>query len=323
MRQGILGLLRAAGDSYLSGEEIAEKLGVSRTAVWKHINELKTAGYNIVSQARNGYKLVGAPDRLLPEVISHGLGNKIIGSNIVAFEDIASTNTEAKRLAAQGSPDGTIVVAESQNTGKGRLDRSFFCPKGGIWFSVILKPDFLPQEAPKCTLMAAVAIAEAMEKVGLRAGIKWPNDILYQGRKLVGILTEMSAEIDRINYVVIGMGINAIIDPKIFPEDIKDKAGSMSMFLGDFDRVAFFQEVLRQLEVHYLDVRRRGFAGVLESWRRLSVTLGESINVLGINETFAGEAVDIDEDGALLVKPEGSEEIRKVYAGDVSIRPRK
>jgi BirA family biotin operon repressor/biotin-[acetyl-CoA-carboxylase] ligase len=119
------------------------------------------------------------------------------------------------------------------------------------------------------------------------------------------------------------MGINAIIDPKIFPEDIKDKAGSMSMFLGDFDRVAFFQEVLRRLEVHYLDVRRRGFAGVLESWRRLSVTLGESINVLGINETFAGEAVDIDEDGALLVKPEGSEEIRKVYAGDVSIRPRK
>ncbi|WP_027407365.1 biotin--[acetyl-CoA-carboxylase] ligase [Anaerovibrio sp. RM50] len=323
MRQGILELLRGAGDRYLSGEDIAEKLGVSRTAVWKHINELKSAGYNIESQARNGYRLVGAPDRLLPEVISHGLGNKIIATNIVAFEEISSTNTEAKRLAAQGSPDGTIVVAESQNTGKGRLDRSFFCPKGGIWFSVILKPDFLPQEAPKCTLMAAVAIAEAMQNVGLKAGIKWPNDILYQGRKLVGILTEMSAEIDRINYVVIGMGINAIIAAETFPKDIKDKAGSMSMFLGEFDRVAFFQEVLRRLEAHYLEVRKNGFGAVLDRWRSLSVTLGENINVLGINETFAGEAVDIAEDGALLVLPEGSDEIRKVYAGDVSIRPRK
>ncbi|WP_085023155.1 biotin--[acetyl-CoA-carboxylase] ligase [Anaerovibrio sp. JC8] len=323
MRQGILELLRGAGDRYLSGADIAERLGVSRTAVWKHINELKNAGYNIDSQARNGYKLVGAPDRLLPEVISHGLGNKVIGSQIVAFEDIGSTNNEAKRLAAQGAPDGTVVVAESQNTGKGRLDRSFFCPKGGIWFSVILKPDFLPQEAPKCTLLAAVAIVEAMHEVGLEAGIKWPNDILYQGRKLVGILTEMSAEIDRINYVVIGMGINAIIDPTTFPEDIKDKAGSMSMFIGDFDRVAFFQRVLRRLEANYLDTRRNGFDGVLDRWRKLSVTLGEDINVLGINETFAGRAVDIDTDGALLVQPEGSSEIRKVYAGDVSIRPRK
>ncbi|WP_297963395.1 biotin--[acetyl-CoA-carboxylase] ligase [uncultured Anaerovibrio sp.] len=323
MRQGILALLREAGDSYLSGEYIADKLGVSRTAVWKHINELKAMGYNIDSQARNGYRLLGTPDRLLPEVIGHELGNEVIGSRIVAFEDIDSTNNEAKKMAAHGYPDGTVVVAESQNTGKGRLDRSFFCPRGGIWFSVILKPDFLPQEAPKCTLLAAVAITEAMRQFGLEAGIKWPNDILYQGRKLVGILTEMSAEIDRINYVVIGMGINAIIDEAAFPDDIKDKAGSMSMFLGEFNRVAFFQEVLRRLEACYLQARNEGFAGILDRWRALSITLGADINVLGINEKFAGRAVDIDEDGALLVQPQGSDTIRKVYAGDVSIRPRR
>lgn len=320
MRQAILALLRESADQYLSGEDIATRLKVSRTAVWKHIKELKNEGYEIESVTRSGYRLVRTPDRLRPEIVSHGLENRIIGTRIEYFDEVGSTNTEAKRLAAQGVTDGTVVVSERQNSGQGRLDRSFFSPQGGIWFSVILRPTFLPREAPKSTLMAAVAVTEAMHRFNLPAGIKWPNDILYNGKKLVGISTEMNAEIDRVNYVVIGIGINACISPGDFPADIRDKAGSMSMFIGNFDRIAFFRQVLRNLEKLYVEVLDQGFDQVLDRWRQLSVTLGENVNVIGIKETFAGRAVDIAEDGALMI--DDGEEIRKVYAGDVSIRPR-
>lgn len=321
MRSKILQLLRSKKDGFISGEEIAAQLGVSRTAVWKHIKELKSAGYEIESHARSGYSLNGTPDRLLPEVIQHNLTTRLVGQQVVSFENIPSTNNQAKQLAAAGAVDGTVVVSEEQSTGKGRLDRSFFCPKGGLWFSVILRPSFLPQEAPKCTLLAAVAVAKAMKDFGVPAGIKWPNDIYCDGLKLTGILTEMSAEMDRINYVVIGIGINANIPPESFPEDIQGKAGSISGYLGrEIDRVAFLQRVLAYIEELYLDIQANGFEPMLAAWRQNSITLGQSINVLGVSETFAGVAKDIDEDGALLVETESG--LRRVLAGDVSIRPR-
>lgn len=321
MRAKILELLRSKHGGCVSGAEIASQLGVSRTAVWKHINELKLAGYNIESRARSGYCLLDCPDRLLPELITHDLPTRLLGQSVVSYEDIPSTNDEAKRLAAQGADEGTVVVSEAQSVGKGRLERSFFCPAGGLWFSVILRPDFLPQEAPKCTLMAAVAVAMAMRDLGLEAGIKWPNDIYCQGRKLTGILTEMSAEMDRINYLVVGIGINANIPVASFPEDIKDKAGSMSGILGhDIDRVAFLQKILTYMEQLYVDVLKNGFAQVLEQWRKHSITLGQLIDVVGVQEQFAGQAEDIDADGALLVRTDGG--LRRVLAGDVSIRPR-
>lgn len=318
MKGKILALLSAYPKQYMSGEDIAARLGVSRTAVWKHIQEMKSMGYTIESHSRSGYRITGMPDKLIPEVISNGLGTKLIGRNIIAFDEIATTNNEAKRQAADGAPEGTIVVSEVQSTGKGRLDRSFFCPRGGIWFSVILRPGFLPQDAPKCTLMAAVAVVRAMRAIGFEAGIKWPNDILYKGKKLTGILTEMSAEMDRINYVVIGIGINANIPAEAFPEDIRDKATSISAQMGEIDRIGFFQELLRQLETLYLGVQH-GFDELLDEWRRLSVTLGQEIKVIGFDESFDGKAVDIDADGALLV--ETHQGIRRVLAGDVSIRP--
>lgn len=321
MRAKILELLRSKHGGCVSGAEIASQLGVSRTAVWKHINELKLAGYNIESRARSGYCLLDCPDRLLPELITHELPTRLLGHSVVSYEDIPSTNDEAKRLAAHGADEGTVVVSEVQSVGKGRLERSFFCPAGGLWFSVILRPDFLPQEAPKCTLMAAVAVAMAMRDLGLDAGIKWPNDIYCHGRKLTGILTEMSAEMDRINYLVVGIGINANIPVASFPEDIKDKAGSMSGILGhDVDRVAFLQKILTYMEQLYVDVLKNGFAQVLEQWRKYSITLGQLIDVVGVQEQFAGQAEDIDADGALLVRTDGG--LRRVLAGDVSIRPR-
>ena len=268
MRSKILDLLREAGDSYLSGEEMAKRLGVSRTAVWKHIQELRRDGYDIVSHSRSGYSLQSAPDTLRPEEIKNGLRTRRIGREIRFYPTVDSTNLEAKRLAQQGAPDGLIVVAEEQGKGRGRLERSFFSPAGkGIWFSVILRPDFLPQEAPKCTLLSAVAVAQAAEDFGMKGGIKWPNDVLADGRKLVGILTEMSAEMERIHYVIIGTGINVNIAEEDFPEDLRDKATSLSQLKGEeIPRAAFFRAVLEHMDALYDSILREGFASRWGRW---------------------------------------------------------
>lgn len=325
MRSSVLDLLRGAEGGFVSGEEIASRLGVSRTAVWKRIKELREAGYRIVSQPRCGYSLEESPDMLLPEEIGNGLGTRFIGKEIHYFDSVGSTNVESKKMAAQGAPEGTVLVAEEQGTGRGRMERSYFSPREkGIWFSVILRPAFLPGEAPKCTLLAAAAVAQAMEKFGLRAGIKWPNDILHEGKKLVGILTEMSAEVDRINYIVIGTGINVNFAPEDFPEDIRGIATSLAIMKGEkIPRVKFFQRVLESMEELYVMALEKGFAPILEIWKKYSITLGQEVHVIGVGEhaSFSGVAADIDEDGALLVDtPKGRQ---RVLAGDVSIRPKK
>ena len=308
----------------MSGEEMAEKLGVSRAAVWKHIKEMRSQGYNIESLARNGYILREAPDAMLSGEISNGLETKTIGCRIICHEEIDSTNNAAKRLAREGAAEGTVVVAESQTGGKGRLERQFFSPKGkGIWFSVVLRPKFLPQEAPKCTLLAAVAVARAMTEFGLKPGIKWPNDLLYDNKKLVGILTEMSAEMDGINYIVIGTGINVNIAPEEFPEELRSVATSLSQMKGaNLPRVKFLQAVLRALDDLYAKVQVEGFAPVLKEWRQYSITLGQEVKVIGVRdgEVYYGKAVDIDDEGALLV--DTGEGRQRVLAGDVSIRPK-
>ncbi len=320
----MLALLREAGDGYISGEEIAGRLGVSRTAVWKHIRALKAAGYEIESHARKGYSLLDAPDLLLPQEIQPTLRTQVIGKNMIHFNDIPSSNNEAKRLALEGAPDGTVVVAEAQGAGKGRLSRGWYSPsQKGIWFSVVLRPSFLPQEAPKCTLMAAVAVVRAMKDMGFSVGIKWPNDVLDDnGKKLVGILTEMSAEMERVNFVVIGTGVNVNLWPEDFPEDVRDIATSLSMLRGGrVDRLELFARVLEAMDELYVSVENDGFGTVLDEWRQYSVTLGQEVNVIGVRESFSGTAADIDEDGALLIDtPTGR---RRVLAGDVSIRPRK
>ena len=325
LRSRILELLRKAGEAYMSGEEIAGKLGVSRTAVWKHVKELREAGYKIKSRSRSGYTLEETPDCLLPGEIKNGLRTRFVGKDIVFFEEVDSTNRVAKQLAQKGAAAGAVVVAEAQGKGRGRLERPYFSPAGkGIWFSVILRPHILPQEAPKCTLLAAVAVAMAMKRFGLKAEIKWPNDILHEGKKLTGILTEMSAEIDRINYIVIGTGINVNMEEEEFPEELRDKATSLSIMKGEkLPRVAFFQAVLEALDELCIVLEEDGFAPIIARWRDYAVTLGQEVHVIGAigKDSFDGRAVDIDEEGALLVETEGG--VRRVLAGDVSIRPKK
>lgn len=320
MRTAILEMLKNHVGQYVSGEELSHSLSVSRTAIWKHIQALRQDGYDIEAHSRLGYTLRQTTDRLLPAEIKAQLASYVLGQEVHYFSEIDSTNNEAKKLAANGCPEGTIVVAETQATGRGRLARGWFSPFGkGIWLSVVLRPPFGPMDAAKCTLMAAVGVNRAINKVtAAGCGIKWPNDILWNGRKLVGILTEMSAEMDAINYVVIGMGINVNIDE--FPEEIASTATSLSIITGQpVSRITLLSAILCELENVYMLVKDSGFAPVLAAWRKESITLGQEVSVSGFENSFTGKAIDIDADGALLVKT--TQGIERVLAGDVSIRP--
>ena len=323
MRKTIVEILKNAGNDFISGESIAGELGISRTAVWKHIQKLRDNGYEIISQERHGYRLKDAPDLLLPSEIQIGLNTEIVGKVMEYYPSVDSTNRVAKALAYHGADEGTIVVAEEQTGGKGRLERNFFSPRGkGIWFSVILRPNFLPKDASKCTLMAAVAVAEAMRRFNLTAQIKWPNDIMFDGRKLVGILTEMTGEIGKISYMVIGVGINVNVDRADFPEELQGVGASLKELSGEeIPRVKFFRTVLEEFDKIYREVSASGFDVVFKLWRKYNVTLGKNIRVISAGdggENFSGKAVDLDSNGALVV--ETAEGLRTVYAGDVSIR---
>lgn len=321
MRTTIVEMLKNAGENFLSGEDIAGKLGISRAAVWKHIQKLREHGYEILSRERHGYKLKDAPDLLLPSEVQIDLETEIIGREMHYKPSVESTNFVAKALAYHGAPEGTIVVAEEQTGGKGRLDRKFFSPRGkGIWFSVILRPNFLPKDAPKCTLMAAVAVAAAMQRFNLKPEIKWPNDILHEGRKLVGILTEMTCEMGRITYIVVGIGINVNISRDEFPEELRGIASSLSEINGEeIPRVEFFRALLEEFDKLYSEVTTAGFDEILNLWRECNITLGKNIRVIAADgEIFTGRAVDLNTDGALVVETDSG--LRELYAGDVSIR---
>ena len=325
MRQTIIEMLRNTGESFLSGEEIAERLGISRAAVWKHIQKLRNTGYEITSRERCGYKFRDAPDLLLANEVKEGLNTQVIGKEIYYFPSTDSTNREAKILAYKKVPDGTVAVAEEQTGGKGRLNRSFYSPRGkGIWFSLVLRPKFVPSDAPKCTLMAAVAIARAMKRFGLQAQIKWPNDIMHEGRKLVGILTELSAEMSCITYIVLGIGINVNIRRDEFPIELREAATSLSEMAGrKLSRIELFRAVLEEFDKLYVDIvsdPKRGFVRMLDEWRAFNITLGRKVRVItaSTGEYFLGTARDIDADGALLV--ETTDGLERVFAGDVSIR---
>ncbi len=321
MRGEVLLMLRRQPGGYVSGEEISRRLDVTRTAIWKHMQALKQDGYDIEAHPRLGYRLRGGPDLLLPAEIEAALTTRRLGRSVAYFRCVESTNNEAKQLAAAGCPEGQVVVAEEQSVGRGRLARGWFSPFArGVWFTIVLRPPFSPQEAPKCTLLAAVAVCGAIRRAtGVACGIKWPNDILYEGKKLVGILTEMSAEMDAINHVVIGIGINVNIAADDFPPELRSLATSLSLAAGrPLPRLAIFAAVLEELERVYDLALAEGFGPVLAEWRAASVTLGRAVDVSGPGRRFSGTALDIDDDGALLVATAAG--VERVLAGDVSIR---
>lgn len=321
MRNEILDYFRKADGNFVSGQQISKDLHVSRTAIWKHINVLKERGYIFESSTRKGYRLIYAPNLLTPLEIDSALHTETFGRHVVYLESTQSTNEEAKKIAREGAEEGTIVVAEEQITGHGRLARGFYSPFAkGIWFSLILRPKFFPMEASKCTLLAAVGVCRGIRRMGLAdAGIKWPNDILVHGKKLVGILTLMSASMEKIDYIIMGIGINTGIKKNEFPEDFREGATSFLNEGINVSRKDLLAAILVELEKEYSIAQNEGFDKVLDDWRALSVTLGQEVRVIFGDDSYTGKAVDIDRDGCLLVNT-GSE-VKRVIAGDVSIRP--
>ena len=321
MRNEILDYFRKADGNFVSGQQISKDLHVSRTAIWKHINVLKERGYIFESSTRKGYRLIYAPNLLTPLEIDSALHTETFGRHVVYLESTQSTNEEAKKIAREGAEEGTIVVAEEQSTGHGRLARGFYSPFAkGIWFSLILRPKFFPMEASKCTLLAAVGVCRGIRRMGLAdAGIKWPNDILVHGKKLVGILTLMSASMEKIDYIIMGIGINTGIKKNEFPEDFREGATSFLNEGINVSRKDLLAAILGELEKEYSIAQDEGFDKVLDDWRALSVTLGQEVRVIFGDDSYTGKAVDIDRDGCLLVNT-GSE-VKRVIAGDVSIRP--
>lgn len=319
MRERILKELNRNKESHTSGQSLSEKLGVSRTAVWKHINSLKELGYEIEAVPNRGYKLLASPDLLTPEEVYPLLKTSILGRNIIHEYSLESTTILAKRIATR-QREGTVVVAEEQLEGRGRLGRQWYSPQGGIWVSIILKPQIRPDRAYQLTQVAAVAAVKAVHGVtSLAAGIKWPNDIIIKGKKVCGILTEMNAEADIINYIILSLGVNANACKGALPGDLKKKITFLSdEYGGPVSRKAFLATLLLEIEKGYLEFLEKGFRSVAEDCRKFSVILGREVRISQMGKIFQGKAVGITDEGILIV--ETPEKKIEIISGDVSVR---
>jgi len=299
----------------LSGDQISHRLGISRQALWKHIQEIRDLGYDIVAVPHLGYRLASLPNRLFPSEISWHLNTKFIGKKIYYFDVLPSTMDMATELGIKGAPEGTLVLAEAQAQGRGRLGRSWLSPKyKGIYMSLILKPNILPNSAPVLTLLSAVSICEAIKEfAGLDIRIKWPNDLLLSNKKLGGILTELNAEMDATRFIVIGIGLNVNNEKKTLPSgatSLKEQKEE------NINRIGLLQEILRKLEANYLLFQEEGSPPIIEKWRNYSLTLGKRVKISCHKEHREGEAIDIDTDGGLLIRKD-SGLVEKIMAGDV------
>lgn len=321
MKSRIIEALKEHSHTFISGEELSQKLGVSRTAVWKVIKQLKEEGYQIESVSRKGYKLIQEGDSLNAEALGVELKSCSLVQKIEHFDSIDSTNTYAKNIASDGADEGTLVISDEQVKGRGRLGRSWTSPKGtGIWMSLILRPDIEPIHAAKMTQIAAAAMNESIIRTtGLEAGIKWPNDIILNRKKVCGILTEMSAELNTVNYIVVGIGVNVNVEE--FPEEISQTATSLKIESGQtVKRKDIVVEFVKQFEILYNAYIKEGnLQKTLEYCRNNSVTIGQKVRIIHKNETLYGEAVDLNQDGELLVKFDNGE-VKPVFYGEVSVR---
>lgn len=321
MKSEILKVLRQR-DTHVSGQELCERLGVSRTAVWKNIRQLQDEGYRIEAVRNKGYRIIEAPvDVFNASEIKSRLGESPFIREVLYKEETDSTNTWAKRLAEEGKPSGTLAVADRQTQGKGRRGRTWNSPKGtSVYMTLLLRPDILPRDVSPLTLVMGLSAAEALEEtLGLKAGIKWPNDIVVSGKKICGVLTEMSAQMDYIEYLVIGIGIN--VNTQEFPEEIRKMATSAALELGhSVSRAEIAAAVLRCFEKNYGTYLKTGdLRELLDVYREKMVNYNREVKVMGSDAAFTGVARGINEAGELLVeRPDG--DITAVSGGEVSVR---
>jgi BirA family biotin operon repressor/biotin-[acetyl-CoA-carboxylase] ligase len=320
MKEEILRLLRSA-DGYISGQELCNRFGVSRTAVWKAINQLKEAGYEIEAQQNKGYRLMAAPDLMTEAEIKSLMHTDWVAKEVLYFDTIDSTNTKAQELAEKGYQSGTLVVADKQESGKGRRGRSWVSPSGtGIFMTLMIKPDINPNNASMLTLVAALAVAKAITSVtGEEALIKWPNDIVINGKKVCGILTEMNAQFDYINHIVVGIGIN--VHNESFPEEISQMASSLMIEAGGkrFHRAQIIAETMSYFEQYYdTFLKTQDLSALVREYDELLVNRNKSVRVLDPKEPFDGKAMGITPKGELIVDTWESRKL--VSSGEVSVR---
>jgi BirA family biotin operon repressor/biotin-[acetyl-CoA-carboxylase] ligase len=311
--QTLLSLLEAKPGEFVSGTEISRALNVSRTAIWKQIRKLEAEGYQIEAIPRRGYRLAGRPSRLSLAALLARLSTETFGRNLKLFDVVGSTQDELRKLAEEGAPEGTLVIAEQQTQGRGRLGRSWLSPAGkGVWMSLLLRPEIPLPLAPQLTLLAAVALCRGIVRVvPLPIGIKWPNDLLVEGKKISGILLESAAEDDRLKYVVIGIGISANLEADDYPEQLQHRAASLKMLSGQaIDRTELIASVLEQFEQLYKLYCDQGFVPIRSLWEAHAVTLHRP---LALPDGQEGIPESLDDMGALRVRmPDGS--LRTVYS---------
>lgn len=315
----VLGLLLECQDDFVSGTMLCDKLDVPRAELLKRIDSLRARGYVIHASGGRGYRLVEMPDTVGEPEIAPLLASGEVGRRIHTFAELPSTNDEAHRLADAGALHGEVVIADVQTGGRGRRGRSWVSlPGKSLTFSVVLRPSLPPVRAPEITLASAVALAEASRELGARsARIKWPNDIECRGRKLAGLLTELRAEPDRIRHAVLGVGYNCSLEMHDFPEELRPVATSLLVESGErAARPLVLARLLEHLEEWLSLHETEGFGPVRDRWRELSSTLGSTVRITGEGTPIEGEAVDLAEDGALLVRARGRDLVR-VVAGDV------
>jgi BirA family biotin operon repressor/biotin-[acetyl-CoA-carboxylase] ligase len=315
----ILEWLRAAGGP-VSGEELARRLGCSRAAVWKRVAALRRQGYRIAGRPAGGYTLAGVPDRLGPaELAPHLRGS---WRRVEWHAEVDSTQRVARALARAGAAEGTVVIAERQTAGRGRLGRDWHSPAGlNLYCSIVLRPALALSAVPQVALVAGVAVAAAVEEeTAIRPAIKWPNDVLLGGRKVAGILVEMDAEVERVHHVIAGIGVNLNASPTAFPRALRARATSLLIATGrPVDRAAFTGRLLAALEARYGRFSTVGFASVRAEWESYSCLTGTDVRVAGPGGEIGGRVLGLAPDGALRLRRPGGREVR-VVAGEVTVR---
>jgi BirA family biotin operon repressor/biotin-[acetyl-CoA-carboxylase] ligase len=318
----ILCALRTAASGGVSGADLSHRLGISRAAVWARIEELRRLGYEIEASPHAGYRLMSAPDLLHADDLKWRLEkDHRIGRDIRVFEETTSTNDVIEKLARDGVREGAVVFAEAQTRGRGRLGRHWASPaKKGLWFSVLLRPELRPQAATQLTVVSAIALRNAIaQQTGLKAEIKWPNDILVSGKKVAGILTELSAELDRIKYVLVGIGVDVNLDADDFPREIRGQASSLKIELGrPVARAELAAAILRELDREYGRVLQGEFSAVAGDWERHCTTIGQRVAIRLGERRVCGRAESLGEDGALLLRTDHGH-LERIVGGDVTL----
>jgi BirA family biotin operon repressor/biotin-[acetyl-CoA-carboxylase] ligase len=319
MRDSILKALQKEG--HVSGEQLGQRFNISRTAVWKHVNELRRIGYQIDSSPRTGYSFIKSPDLVIPEEIALGLNTSIMGRRILYREEVTSTQDEAGEVARKGAEEGVVVISERQTKGRGRKGRLWSSPpREGVYFSSILRPNLKPNQIVQIPLIAGVAVCKAIRRVTpLEPRIKWPNDITIGGKKVAGILAEMSCDMDRVDHIVLGIGVNVNTRCSLLPEPTRGIATSLAENCGEYvSRVRLVQSILAEFDALYSAFLVSGFDALREEWKALDSTVGSWVKVSDAEGEIKGKALDIDGEGFLLVRKENGN-VRRVISGDVSL----